>query len=310
MNLPRAAASVALLLVAGACIRRQAPPPQPPRYGGQQAPSPQAPQGYPQGGYAPQGYPPQGYPQAYPPQAYPPQAYPPGAPPPAAPQPPPAPSTPAPPGDPWTTLLGQVLTSPPPAPSGWLQLPPGWTWPGPQGSGSSPPPAPPAPSSLPAIAPRALELANAINAYRQQNGLPPIPITRALTHVAETHVRDLAGSPKRSGCNGHSWTDRGAWTACCYTPDHAQAKCMWSKPAELTPFAGTGFEIAVGEPGEAAGYALDAKRALDLWRASPLHHDVILSRGTWQSAPWKAMGAGIIDSHAAAWFAREADPTP
>lgn len=289
MNLGRASASFALLVVVGACIPPRGAPAQPPAYGypqQPQGPSPQAP--------PPQGYPPQGY---YPPPTAP-----------TAPAPAPAPAPAA--ADPWTTLLGQVLTSGPSLPSGWLQLPPGWTWPGAAGSGSAPAPAPPSPSSLPAIAPRALELANAINAYRQENGLPPIPITRALTYVAEVHVRDLASSPKRPGCNGHSWTERGTWTACCYTPDHAQAKCMWSKPAELTPFKGTGFEIAVGEPGEVTSYALDAKRALDLWKSSPLHNDVILNRASWQSVTWNAMGAGIIDSHASAWFAREVDPTP
>ena len=297
MNFVCVVVSVVFFVVV-VCIRRQDPPTRPPAYG-YPAPQPQpyAPQPapYPQ---APQPYPPATQPQA--PQPYPPATQP------QAPQP--APSGPAPtqpPADPWTTLLGQV----PPLPSGWLQLPPGWTWPSPQGSGSSPAPAPSS-SSLPPIPPRALELANAINAYRQQNGLPPVPITRALTHVAETHVRDLASSPKRPGCNGHSWTERGAWTACCYTPDHAQAKCMWSKPAELTPFGGTGFEITVCQPGESTGYALDAKRALDLWKSSPLHNDVILNRESWKSVTWSAMGAGIIDSHASAWFAREPDPNP
>jgi hypothetical protein len=155
-----------------------------------------------------------------------------------------------------------------------------------------------------------MELANTINAYRQQNGLPPVPVTRALTYVAEVHVRDLAGSPKRSGCNAHSWTNAGSWTGCCYTPDHAQASCMWKKPAELSHYTSAGFEIAIGEPGVVSGFVLDAKKALELWKSSSLHHDVILNRNTWQSTTWKAMGAGIIDSHAAVWFAKDADPTP
>ncbi len=208
-------------------------------------------------------------------------------------------------------------------PPGW-QLPPGWPipgWPQPAPSGTpptpaptalptTPPPTPPAPSTLPAIGARALDLANAINAYRQQNGLRPIPITRALTHVAETHVRDLQSSPKRPGCNGHTWSDRGAWTACCYTPDHAQSQCMWKKPSELSHYHSVGFEIAIGQPGETSGVVLDSKKALDLWKSSALHHDVILNRNTWKSTTWQAMGAGIIDSHAAVWFAKDVDPTP
>ena len=49
-------------------------------------------------------------------------------------------------------------------------------------------------------------------------------------------------------CNLHSWSDKGPWSACCYTPDHAQAQCMWDKPSELTNYPGNGYEIS------AAGY--------------------------------------------------------
>ncbi len=85
---------------------------------------------------------------------------------------------------------------------------------------------------------------------------------------------------------------------------------MWKKPAELTHYTSTGFEIAIGQPGENTGYVLDSSRALELWKSSALHHDVILNRATWQSTTWRAMGAGIIDSHAAVWFAKDPDPTP
>ena len=85
---------------------------------------------------------------------------------------------------------------------------------------------------------------------------------------------------------------------------------MWNKPSELTYFKSTGFEIAIGQPGVDNGYVLDAQKSLELWRGSPLHHDVILNRGTWQNTTWRALGAGIIDSHAAAWFSEDADPIP
>lgn len=85
---------------------------------------------------------------------------------------------------------------------------------------------------------------------------------------------------------------------------------MWRKPQELTSYASTGFEIAIGTPGEATGYVLDSRRALEIWKGSPAHHDVIVNQGTWQSTTWRAMGAGIIDSHAAVWFSKDTDPTP
>ncbi len=285
---------VTLLGLLAACLpQRSAPPAQPaPAYGGYPPPA--------YGNYPPPYYPP---PASSPPQ--------PTAPAPAPTQPQPAPTQqrPAAPADPLSVLLGQLLTSGPPPialPPGWPQLP-GW----PQAPTQPTPPQPHAqPGGLPPIGARALDLANTINAYRQQQGLPPIPVTRALTFVAETHVRDLAASPKRSGCNGHSWSEGGRWSACCYTPDHAQARCMWSKPSELTHYTSAGFEIEIGQPGEGAGYVLDSQRALELWKGSALHHDVILNRATWQSNPWRAMGAGIIDSHAAVWFSREVDPAP
>ncbi len=85
---------------------------------------------------------------------------------------------------------------------------------------------------------------------------------------------------------------------------------MWTKPAELTPLKGTGFEITVGQPGESSGVVLDSQKALAAWQGSPLHSDVILNRNTWKSMTWRAMGAGIVDSHACTWFSDQPDPVP
>jgi uncharacterized protein YkwD len=253
-------------------------------------------------------YPPQPPPGYYPPPQQP-GYYPPPQPTQPQPRPQPQPTTPAPapqptqppqqPYNPWLAALGQLLNGgAPPAPSPTPTVPP---------PAPTTPPAPPAPT----ISPRALDLANAINRYRAQNGLPAIPISKSLSYVAETHVKDLHDSPKlATNCNGHSWSSKGAWTPCCYTPDHAQAKCMWQKPAELTQLKGTGFEITLGQPGEQnAGLALDSQKAVAAWQGSPLHNEVILNRGTWQNMTWRSMGAGIIDSHACAWFSDQADPT-
>jgi uncharacterized protein YkwD len=260
--------------------QQQPPPPQ------QQAPPP---------GYY---YPP---PQYYPP---PPQPQPPAPAPAPSPQPAPAPSgqpAPAPSSqpsyNPWITMLGDLLKGgAPPLP--WPNQPP-----------PTPPPSPqptPTPSNVDT---RGLELANAINQYRQQNGLKPIPISKSLSKVADTHVKDLAtATPMAAQCNDHSWTNRGSWTPCCYTADHAQAKCMWYKPSEITPFKGTGFEISIGQPGEhKPGLVLDAKQAITFWSSSPVHNDVMLNKGQWASMTWKAMGAGIVDSHASAWFSDQTD---
>lgn len=254
-------------------------------------------------------YPPQPYP--YPPQPYPQQPYPtyaptqtapPVQPPAPPPQPAPAPTTPpaAPstqPYNPWANLLQNLLKGGAPPLPQW-PLP----WPQPQ----------PSPTPQPGIDARGLDLANAINAYRQQNGLQPIPISKALSKVGDTHVHDLATSPPMAAtCNDHSWTNRGSWTACCYTPDNAQAKCMWYKPSEVASFNATGYEISIGQPGVIQpGLVMDSKQAITFWSGSQLHNDVMLNKGQWATMTWKAMGAGIIDSHASAWFSDTADPTP
>jgi uncharacterized protein YkwD len=311
----------ASLFVVVACIeprdsnrpqqQAQAQPPPPPGYYPQQYP----PQQYPPGQYPPQQYP-QQPPQQYPPnQQRPPQPGPTAPPPqptqqPPAPQPTQQPPAPAPapnqPGS-WGGMLDHLLGGGAPP---W-QWPPPAPAPTPSTSPTTPPTPPPSPPA-PQISQRSLDLANALNNYRKQNNLPPIPISKSLSFVAETHVKDLRDTPKPAGnCNGHSWSNKGNWTPCCYTPDHAQAKCMWGKPGELTQMKATGFEITIGQPGETnTGTVLDSNKAIGMWQSSALHNDVILNRGQWQSMHWKAMGAGIIDSHACAWFSDQADPVP
>jgi uncharacterized protein YkwD len=291
------------------------PPPPPPGY---YPPPGQYPPGqYPPGQYPPQQYPPQqGHPQQPPPQQppsnqqRPPQPGPTGqpAPQPTQQQPAPQPTQQPPPANApgtWGGMLDHLLGGGAPP----LQWPPAPA-PTPTTAPTTPPTPPPAPG--PQVSQRSLDLANAINNYRKQNNLPPIPISKSLSAVAETHVKDLRDSAKPAGnCNGHSWSNKGSWTPCCYTPDHAQAKCMWAKPGELTQMKATGFEITIGQPGEAnAGTVLDSNKAISMWQGSALHNDVILNRGQWQAMHWKAMGAGIIDSHACAWFSDQSDPVP
>jgi hypothetical protein len=153
------------------------------------------------------------------------------------------------------------------------------------------------------IPPEAIELVELINAYRMDNGLPAITHCPSLALVAQTHCVDLAdeGPHLASGCNLHSWSDAGSWTACCYTADHAQAQCMWDKPRELTVYTGNGYEIsttAAGSPGA----------ALASWQSSPPHNDVILNQGIWADNPWLCIGAGMYGGFAHVWFGRESDP--
>lgn len=148
------------------------------------------------------------------------------------------------------------------------------------------------------------ELYRIIMAYRDQIGLPKIPLSASLSFVAQTHVKDLAvNRPDRNGCNLHSWSSNGSWTPCCYTPDHAQAKFMWSKPRELTKYPGNGYEISYWDGSENA----TAAGALGSWKQSSGHNAVIVNQGIWSSHPWKAIGIGIYNGYAVVWFGDEVD---
>jgi uncharacterized protein YkwD len=150
----------------------------------------------------------------------------------------------------------------------------------------------------------AIELIDLVNAYRADNGLPAIPASPSLCTVATTHVQDLfANGPhlQPGGCNLHSWSDQGPWSPCCYTPDHAQAQCMWDKPTELTVYPGYGYENA------ASGVASPAQ-ALQLWQSSVPHNEVILNLGIWANHPWQAIGADVYQGYSVLWFGEQVDP--
>jgi len=143
-----------------------------------------------------------------------------------------------------------------------------------------------------------------INAYRVQNELPEIPKSKSLTKVAEMHVKDLAeNQPVRGNCNLHSWSDKGNWSVCCYSDDHAAAACMWNKPRELTSYPGNGYEIAAWSSTD-----ITSEEALSLWGKSAEHKNVILNKDIWKNVEWKAMGAAIYQGYAVVWFGEETDP--
>ncbi len=147
-----------------------------------------------------------------------------------------------------------------------------------------------------------LYLYNLVMEYRESLGLPSIPLSPSLTFVAKTHVLDLSeNNPVSDNCNAHSWSFNGAWSGCCYTRNHAQAECMWSKPKELTSYTGAGYEIAFW-----SSRKVDPNQALEEWKASPGHHDVIINGGNWREN-WNAIGIGIFNNYAVIWFGHAPD---
>ncbi len=154
------------------------------------------------------------------------------------------------------------------------------------------------------------ELYELIMQYRQQNGLPSIPVSKSLTTVAHAHVWDLQENmPFNSLCNMHSWSSSGDWSSCCYTSDHARAQCMWDKPRELTSYRGYGYEIAHGFTSRPANSAttVTPSSALSGWKGSPGHNAVMLNQGIWLDHEWRAIGIGMSQHHAVVWFGDEQD---
>jgi uncharacterized protein YkwD len=157
-----------------------------------------------------------------------------------------------------------------------------------------------------------LKLYQLIMEYRQQNNLPSIPLSKSLTYVAQQHCLDLyTHKPDiaAGGCNAHSWSDKGNWSACCYTPDHKQAQCIWNKPAEMTSYTGYGYEIACGSSDpQYSSFVMTAEYALQSWKKSSGHNNVILNKENWEDRGWNAIGIGIYKGYACVWFGQESDP--
>jgi hypothetical protein len=160
-------------------------------------------------------------------------------------------------------------------------------------------------------------MAEAINAFRAQNGLPAIPVSPALTKVAQAHVRDLAANHPDHvpGCNLHSWSDNGQWTDAaipgakggCFTGKFTDAEnhIMWDKPKEIAGYPGNGYENAYWNSAGAT-----AEDAVQAWvQPGDPHRDLILNVGIWTD-PWNALGGWVEGEYAVAWFGNEIDPTP
>lgn len=153
------------------------------------------------------------------------------------------------------------------------------------------------------------ELATLINEYRVALGLEPFTISRSLTTVARAHVIDSNNYSPAQGvdqrgikCNLHSWSINGSWSPVCYTSDHQYAQQMWDKPRELTSYTGNGYEISVGS----YGGSISPSKALDLWKGSSGHNNVIIGAGSWSTLT--IMGVGINEGYAHVWFGKEPDP--
>lgn len=154
------------------------------------------------------------------------------------------------------------------------------------------------------------ELLQLVDVYRVENSLAMIPWSQSLMTVGQWHAIDAALNDTvifAGDCNLHSWssTRPDLWTGMCYTPDHAEAAKMWSKPLEITD----GVYTASGYENGAWGYSSVAA-ALNGWKGSPGHNAVILNEGIWSSLTWRAMGVGVdlVNRYYYLWFSTANDP--
>ncbi|MBN2200180.1 MAG: CAP domain-containing protein [Candidatus Aminicenantes bacterium] len=155
------------------------------------------------------------------------------------------------------------------------------------------------------------ELADLINEARAAAGLPSVPLTASLMETARLHVADLNANrpdtgtdPRGLACNLHSWSDEGDWTPVCYTSDHHYSTLMWNKPSEITGvYDDNGYEIAHG-----GGGSVTPAGAMNGWKSSPAHLDVILERDIWTGCLWQSLGVAVGDRYAVAWFGEDPDP--
>ncbi|MFH1161513.1 MAG: SPOR domain-containing protein [bacterium] len=142
-----------------------------------------------------------------------------------------------------------------------------------------------------------------INEYRRQYDLPPIPLSKSLCFVANTHVKDLFFyHPDKDPCNFHSWSDKGPWKPFCYPGDEDKKNSVWDKPKELTKYPGKGFEIVYWE-----NNSVIIDSVISFWRSFDYFNSFLMNTGKWQGKQWNAIGIGICENYAAAWFGELAD---
>ncbi|MDP1623828.1 MAG: CAP domain-containing protein [Bacteroidales bacterium] len=149
-----------------------------------------------------------------------------------------------------------------------------------------------------------MELFLLINEYRQQYGLPPIPLSKSLCRVAVFHAKDLfLNHPEDSPCNFHSWSDKGFWTPFCYPKDESKKNSVWDKPRELTKYPSRAYEIVYWE-----NHPLVRDTIIMVWKMEEYFNDFLLNKGRWQGKTWNAIGIAVYETYACAWFGEAPDP--
>jgi len=149
-----------------------------------------------------------------------------------------------------------------------------------------------------------MRLYRMINDYRRRYDLPPVPLSRSLCYVASSHVKDLFfHHPDQEPCNFHSWSDKGPWKPFCYPRDENKKNSVWDKPKEFTPYKDKGYEIVYWENNQ-----VDIDSVINFWKSVSYFNSFLMNTGKWQGTKWEAIGIGIYENYACAWFGQTQDP--
>lgn len=148
-----------------------------------------------------------------------------------------------------------------------------------------------------------LRLAELINDFRKANKKPVLPLSTALSFVAQIHINDLQENrPDTSICLTASWSENGTWTACCYNKYIVNQECMWAKPKELTSYPFRGYELSYFQE-----ELINVDSVFKVWMKSEDTKDMLLTAGNHYSKKWETMGVGVGDNYVSVWFGQRAD---
>ncbi|MCK5475726.1 MAG: hypothetical protein KAI71_04060 [Candidatus Pacebacteria bacterium] len=165
------------------------------------------------------------------------------------------------------------------------------------------------------ITEREREFEKLFNEYRASNGLQFIPLSRSLSYVAKIHSHDVIVNKTIHGqCTGHSWSDKGSWSGCCYenpdNPSSSDANCMNNKPSEITDYKWAGGENAIGGSIGSINRMqnlMTPVEALSGWINSPGHHAPMINIGVWKDIKWNAFGISVYMNNANLWLGEHTD---
>ena len=141
------------------------------------------------------------------------------------------------------------------------------------------------------ISPPEKELFRIINEYRAQNKLSPVAISEPLSFVANRHLLDLTLNVKFLT---HGWSN------CVYDLKKEETwNCLFDSPQRLnTDYNGQGFENLYRNLNGSA----TPVQALEAWKKSPLHNNLILNLDIWKNTKYDAFGVAVSGNYAAIWF--------